>query len=449
MANVSVELDSKFTYKSLDLITGSVHYQGYEADTLILHLTGNYLVHWPPAHIRNYVRRTAAIHSKKLTTTWEFLRVTQSVNCSPAPSTSTPFTYRLPEALIEITCPLRKQHHLLIPATISCERPDALDDLSPADPLNARIEYKISVDLLRAGCLIGEASIPFRVAPRAFAVPGVYNPPPEYDSSIRLVAEVSRAWGGKVGSLFLELPSPLPLLTSLEEYQQTTFVPLTLVYCPGEIVGSHSAPPQIFAVHCRLEARTTSRLRHSFENEKGDAVTRFTFHTLNKVHFSKLAIPVWCPISPNTNTITTSLPFSSYQHKNRNKKCYSTNVKVPVTLMPKGTVVIPVFDSCLVDRSYILHLTLQLLPSSAHGSSAPAIGIFTGLSNVAFAVPVWIFAAEYIGTPGGGGGERRSVGRFTVPEIIRPILRGRAREAMSCLDTWSSGRLLCLSMKKR
>lgn len=352
-AKPRIQLDSDYAYRSLDKVRGKIDHSGIEADKIKLHLIGTTFI----AQTR-FVSNAYRVFEKE----WEFLKLSQKCVLESTSSTSSLFSFRLPEALIEGVCPLRNPFHLLLPPTIGCKREDHLDDLSPKDPVNARIEYAIVAEIYKAGELVQTFREPFRVAPRHFTSPQTMNPPPGYDETINLEGDVTRAIGGKIGVLKLKLQQPPGLLSSLEAHQLTTSVPLAV-----EFHSITSQPPRIMSIGIKLLAVTSSRTEHLLEGS-GDDVRRTTEARLNKLAFSKSSAPTWTNARPGV---------------------FATNFELPVTLCPKGFVAIPEFESCLVTRSYSLMLKFEFnLP----GSSLP-------LSELRMKLPTWVFADEFYGIP--------------------------------------------------
>ena len=371
-----ITLDSEYAYRSLDKVKGTIDHADIAADKIKVHLTGT-----------TYISQTRFIGNayRIVEKNWEFLKLSQKCFLEPGSSSSSLFSFRLPEALIESACPLRNPFHLLIPPTIGCKREDGLDDLSPKDPLNARIEYAIIAEMYKDGELLQTHKEPFRVAPRHFTSPQTMNPPPGYDEVIIREGDVSKAIGGKIGTLKIQLQQPPALLSSLEEHQITTPVPLNV-----EFHSVTSQPPRIMSIGIKLTAATASRIEHLLEGSIDD-VKRYTETRLNKLSFSKSSAPNWLNARPGV---------------------FVTNFDLPVTLCSKGSVAIPEFESCLVTRSYSLTLKFEFhLP----GSTIP-------VSEVRLKIPVWVMADEYYGIPSeskdNGGVPIKNRRRWEIPQDI-------------------------------
>lgn len=372
-----ISLDQPYAYRSLDKVSGSLNHAHLQADRIKVHLTGT-----------SYIAQQRFVDHqyRKVEKSWEFLKLTKEIHLTPETSTTT-FAFRLPEALLETQCPLRNHFHLLLPPTVGCERDDGLDDLSPKDSTNARIEYNIVSEYFKDGHLLQSMNKPFRVAPRHFATPGSINPPPGYDETLVIESDVQRAIGGKTGSLKIVLQQPPALLSSLEEHQLTTKVPLTVEYH-----STSQGPPKLLSIAVKLRATTHSRTEHLLEGD--DDISRSTELRLNKVTFSKHASPVWRPLRPAV---------------------WVTDLDLPVTLCPKGYVAIPEFNSCLVDRSYTLLLKFDLSPQSG-----------LPLSETRLSFRVWIMADEYYGIPSEArpGMPVKHIPRYQIPRDLELEPRG-------------------------
>lgn len=359
-----IKLSQKYAYRSLDKVEGTVEHASFpEADRIKIHLVGSC-----------YITEARFVNGtyRDIEREWEFLRLTkryelddeiegQDLGGGSRP-VLTKFWFRLPESLLETACPLQNPFHLLLPPTVGCEREDGLDDMSPRHPTPAQIEYVIQAELYHGRELLRRFRQPFRVAPRHFTVPGTMNPPPEYDSEVRVDGEVTRAVGGKIGKFEIALPRPPALLTSLESHQQTTRVPITL-----EFHSTTSRPPKISAVNLKLVAITSARSEHILEGMGEQQAKRAIECRLNRCEFSKANTPNWLPARPGV---------------------YTTEIDLPVTVCGTGYVAIPEFESCLVDRTYRLALKFELVP---------ATGLPLNACRLKF--PVWIMADEFYGIP--------------------------------------------------
>lgn len=365
-----IQLDQVYAYRSLDKVSGLIDHANISADRLKVHLVGT-------THINQ--QRFISGAYRTVEKSWDFLRLTKKLALAPDASPTTVFSFRLPEALLETHCPLRNPFHLLLPPTVGTKREDGLNDMSPRDPVNAKIEYTIVAEFFRDGVSIHKMRKPFRVAPRHFASPHTMNPPPGYDEIMSVEEEVHRTIGGKVGSLKIVGQQPPALLTSLEEHQITTRVPLTVEFHSNV----STPPPKIQGIGIKLRATTNSRVEHMLE--EGEDVRRFTDVRLNKIVFSKNSGPVWRPA-----------------HRPR---VWLADLEIPVTLCPKGFVAIPEFESCLVDRRYALTLKFELASTGIP------------LSETRVTIPAWIFADEYYGIPSEArpGVTVKTMKRFSVP----------------------------------
>lgn len=367
-----IQLDQLFAYRSLDKVSGSINHSGLLVDRIKVHLTGTaYISH----------QRFINGSYRNLDKSWEFLKLTKKLHLAPDASTTTLFGFRLPEALLETHCPLRNPFHLLIPPTIGCKRDDGLDDLSPKDPTNARIEYTIVAELFFENQQCQTFRKPFRVAPRHFSSPHTMNPPPGYDEVITAEADIHRSIGGKAGSLKIVRQTPPAVLSSLEEHQITTRVPLTV-----EFHSITMSPPKIQAIGIKLRAMTQSRTEHLLEGQED--VKRFTETRLNRLAFGKHTAPVWRPTRPGV---------------------WSSDIEIPVTLCPKGFVAMPEFESCLIDRHYALILKFEMSATSG-----------LPVSETRLTIPVWIMADEYYGIPSEArpGVPVKQMRRFEVPQDV-------------------------------
>jgi hypothetical protein len=318
---------------------------------------------------------------------WEFLKLTQKVVVAEDGPPEARFSFRLPDALLETLCPLKEQYHLLLPPTMGCRREDGLNDLSPKDPVNAKIEYRIKVELFRNGEIVKMFSAPFNVAPRHFASPNAMNPPPRYDDAFSETIEVTRTIGGSIGQMVLKLPSPPALLSSLEEHQITTAFTMNM-----EFHSLTNSPPKIVGLGIKLQAITRSRMEHALEAGGADDIKRMTELRLNRLCFSKNHGPSWQPQRPGV---------------------WQCAFECPVTLCPKGFVACPEFESCLIERHYRLNLKLELVPASG-----------LPLSEARFTCPTWIMADEYYGLPSESGRPIKERKRFDVPSDINDEIPG-------------------------
>lgn len=346
-----IVLDQLYAYRSLDKVSGTIQHPNIQADRIKVHLVGT-------THVSQ--QRFVEHQYRNVEKTWEFLRLTQRLVLASDASHTTVFSFRLPEALLETQCPLRNEFHILLPPTVGCPRDDGLSDLSPKDAANSRIEYQIVAEFLKDNNVVHTMSRPFRVAPRHFATPGSMNPPPGYDESLVIEADVHRSLGGKLGSIKTVLQQPPALLTSLEEHQLTTAVPLTIEYC-----STSQGPPKIHSISIKIIAYTHTRTDHLVEG--GEDMCHSVELRLNKLDFRKHTYPVWRPIRPAV---------------------WATDLELPVTLCPKGYVAVPEFSSCLMDRRYELTLKFDMSPQSG-----------LPLSETRMKIPVWIMADEYYGIP--------------------------------------------------
>ncbi|BFZ55980.1 hypothetical protein PYCC9005_003021 [Savitreella phatthalungensis] len=370
-----ITLDQKYAYRSLDKVQGEVEHATLpEADRVKIHLVGTC-----------YITENRFVNGayRDIEREWEFLRLTKKYEldatlsssnegtssgaCTPVAGVTRPvltkFWFRLPETLLETVCPLQMPYHLLLPPTLGTDRDDGLDDMSPRHPTPAEIEYTIQAELLRGRELLKRYTQPFRVAPRHFTVPGTFNPPPDYDSSVTVEQDVTRTVGGKIGSFRIVLPRPPALLSSLEEHQMTTRVPFTL-----EFHSTTSKPPKISAIGLKLIAITSVRSEHILEGGQDDS-KRAIECRLNRWEYAKDRQPTWLAARPGV---------------------YTTELEVPVTICGKGYVAVPEFESCLVDRTYRVVMKFELTGSSGGGIPINACRI---------RIPVWIFADEYYGIP--------------------------------------------------
>ncbi|ORY80413.1 hypothetical protein BCR37DRAFT_388136 [Protomyces lactucae-debilis] len=373
-----IGLDQCYAYRSLDRVAGKVNYSGHVCERVKIHLTGtSYLYH------AKFINGSYRNVEKQ----WEFLKLTQKIVIASEGVPEARFSFRLPDALLETLCPLKDPFHLLLPPTMGCRRTDGLDDLSPKDPLNAKIEYRIKVELFRDGEIIKTFSTPFSVAPRHFASPNAMNPPPEYDAAVKETVDVTRSLGGTIGQMLLHLPSPPALLSSLEEHQMTTAFTMNL-----EFHSITSSPPKITGLGIKLQAITRSRMEHALEDGGVEDVKRMTELRLNRLCFSKNHGPAWSPLRPGV---------------------WQCAFECPVTLCPKGYVACPEFESCLIERNYRLNLKLELVP--AHGLP---------LSEVRFIIPAWIMADEYYGLPSESGVPIKERKRFSVPSDMHDEVPG-------------------------
>lgn len=367
--NRRIQLDQVYAYRSLDKVSGSVNHSGALADRIKVHLTGtSYISH------QRFLNGSYRMVEKS----WEFLKLTQKLSLVADSSTTTVFSFRLPEALLESSCPLRNALHLLLPPTLGCKRDDGLDDLTPKDATSTRIEYCIIVELSFEGQPVQSWRKPFRVAPRHFATPHTMNPPPGYDEIVHVEEDVHRSVGGKIGVFKLTCQQPPALLSSLEEHQLTTMVRLTV-----EFHSITSPPPKIQGIGVKIRAITRSRVEHLLEGQED--LSRHADLRLNKVVFSKNTAPTWRPSRPGV---------------------WSTDLEVPVTLCPKGYVAIPEFESCLIDRHYRLTLKFELSPTAG-----------LPLAETRLTIPTWIMADEYYGLPEKGHPVKFNA-RFLPPKDI-------------------------------
>lgn len=373
----NISFGQSYAYRSLDLVTGTIHHAGIDADRMKVRLRG---------HIFISRQRFVDHQYRNVEKTWEFLKLTQRLALGPDAGDETAFSMRLPEALLETQCPLRNPFHLLIPPSIGCARADGLNDLTAKDTNFGRIQYQIVVEFVKDEQLVHTMNKSFGASPRHFASPGTVNPPPGYDESLTREADVQRGIGGKIGTFKTVLQQPPALLTSLEEHQLTTSVRLKLIYSSTSL-----GPPKINSISIKLLAHTHTRLDHLLE--QGDDHVHHAELRLNKLDFRKPHLPVWQPQTPAV---------------------WATDLDLPVTLCPKGFVAVPEFNSCLMDRAYELMLKFDLSPQSG-----------LPLSETRLKIPVWIMADEHFEpTSHSKDGQPKHPRRFQPPDDIQTDSQG-------------------------